>query len=82
MHKEDIPVLANALRIPDRFCCPNRTVATGKEDLCIALWCFAYPFRFCDIIPRFGRSVSELCLIPSEVTEYLYNTHGHLLRKI
>ena len=31
------------------------------------------------MIPRFGRSVPELGLILSEVCNYVYNTHGHLL---
>lgn len=53
----DLPVLAEALRIPTRCVCPNRTVATGMEGLCVALRRFAYPCRFSDMIPRFGRSV-------------------------
>ena len=75
----DLPVMAEALRIPDRFVCPNRTVATGMEGLCVALRRFAYPCRFSDMMPRFGRSVSELSLIASEVTDFLFSTHGHLL---
>ena len=34
---------------------------------------------FSDMMPRFGRSVSELSLIASEVTDFLFSTHGHLL---
>ncbi|CAB3993938.1 Hypothetical predicted protein [Paramuricea clavata] len=75
----DLAVLAEALRIPEKFVCPNRTVATGMEGLCVALRRFAYPCRFSDMIPRFGRSVSELRLIASEVTDHIYNTHGYLL---
>ena len=30
----DLPVLAEALRFPNRFACPNRTVATGMEGSC------------------------------------------------
>ena len=52
-----LPVLAEALRIPDQFVCPNRTVATGMESLCVVLRRFAYPCRFSNMIPRFGRSV-------------------------
>ncbi|CAB4032157.1 Hypothetical predicted protein [Paramuricea clavata] len=75
----DLAVLAEALRIPEKFVCPNRTVATGMEGLCVALRRFAYPCRFSDMIPRFGRSVSELCVIASEMTDHIYNTHGYLL---
>ena len=77
---EDLPLLAEALRIPDRFVCPNRTVATGMEGLCVVLRRFAYPCRYNDMIPRFGRSVSELCLITSEVTDFIFDTHGYLLQ--
>ena len=33
----DLPVLAEALNSPERFVCPNRTLATGMEGLCVAL---------------------------------------------
>ena len=45
----------------------------------MALRRFAYPCRFSDMMPRFGRSVSELSLIASEVTDFIFSTHGHLL---
>lgn len=47
----ELPVLAEALRIPEKFTCPNRTVATGMEGLCITLKRFAYPCRFSDMLP-------------------------------
>jgi hypothetical protein len=46
---EDLPLLAEALRIPDRFVCPNRTVATGMEGLCVVLRRFVYPCRYTDM---------------------------------
>ena len=78
----DLPLLAEALKIPDKIVCPNRTVATGMEALCITLKRFAYPCRYNDMIPRCGRSVSELCLITSEVTNHIFDTHGYLLRDL
>ena len=69
-----------ALRILESFTCINGTVATGLEGLLIFLKRFVYPCRLGDMIPRFGRSIPELRLILSEVTEFLVNTHGHLLR--
>ena len=50
--QEDLPLLAEALTIPDHFVCPNRTVATG----------------------------TELCLITSEVTDFIFDMHGYLLQ--
>ena len=38
----------------------------------------AYPCRFSDMIEtRFGRSVSELCMITNRVMDFIYDTHGH-----
>jgi hypothetical protein len=78
----DLRLLADALRIPEKVVCPNRTVASGMEALCITLKRFAYLCRYSDMIPRWGRSVSDLCLITSEVTDYIFNNHGHLLQDL
>ena len=59
----ELYVLSEVLRIPERFHCPNGTVASGPEGLCVVLKRFAYPCRFNDMIYRFGRSVQELSLI-------------------
>lgn len=76
----ELKALAEALRIPEYFTCPNGTVATGIEGLCVVLRRFAYPCRFSDMMHRFGRSVHEISLIASEVTDFMYENHGHLLR--
>lgn len=77
--KTEILVLAEALQIPHCFTCVNGTATSGIEGLCMLLKRFTYPCRLSDMIPRFGRSVPELSLILSEVCNYVYNTHGHLL---
>jgi hypothetical protein len=33
----ELKALAEALRIPEHFICPNGTVATGIEGLCVVL---------------------------------------------
>ena len=38
---------------------------------------FAYPCRYSDMIPIFGRSVPELSMISNEVVDWMYTTHGH-----
>ena len=75
----ELYVLARALRIPDEFKCPNGTVATGIEGLCVVLKRFVYPCRLNDMVHRFGRSVPELSLIASEVTDFIHDNHAHLL---
>ena len=78
----ELPRLAEALRIPEMFTCCNGTTASGLEGLCFLLKRFAYPCRLSDLIPRFGRSIPELSLILSKVTEHVFQNNGHLLRDL
>ena len=39
----------------------------------------AYPCRYSDLIPRFGRPVPELSMITNCVVDYLYDNRGHRL---
>ena len=52
----DIPYLAQVLRLPEKFICPNRTAALTEEALCILLRRFAYPLLIC----RHDASVWEI----------------------
>ena len=75
--KEDIPILVEALRVPPIFKCANGTICDGTEGLCSVLKRFAYSCRYSDMIPIFGRSVSEMSIISNEVIHRIYNEHGH-----
>ena len=77
VEKADIPLLIDALRMPPEFVCKNGTVCDATEGLCILLKRFAYPCRYSDMIPIFGRSVPELSIISNEITDWLYTNHGH-----
>lgn len=79
--KTDIIRLKNALQIPDEITCHNYNdiIANGTEALCILLRRLCYPSRFVDLIPRFGRPGSQLCMIFNHVLDYVNNTWGHLL---
>lgn len=79
VEKADIPLLIGALRMPPEFVCGNGTVCDTTEGLCILLKRFAYPCRYSDMIPIFGRSVPELSIISNEITDWLYSNHGHRL---
>ena len=79
LEKEDIPVLGNLLRVPRWFRCPQGTVCSGTEGLCLLLRRLAYPCRYSDLIPRFARSVPELCMISNVVLNWIYDEHGHRL---
>ena len=55
---------------------------TGMEALCITLRKLAYPCRYGDIIPLFGRSVPELSLISSEIIQHIYGLFGNLFSRL
>ena len=73
--KVDIPRLVKAFRLPQKFVCSNGTTASALEGLCKR---FAYPCRYSELIPRFGRSKSEICLIVNKVMRYLNDAWKHL----
>ena len=75
-------LLREALRIPQKFTCPNGTVASGEEGLLMLLKRFAYSCRLSDMVPHFGRSVPEISLILTEVTKHVVQTQGHLLKDL
>ena len=70
--KNDIYVLRELLAIPEEIVCYNGTKVNGIEGLCIYLKRFAYPCRYSDMMPRFGRSAQELCLVSNWVMNYIY----------
>ena len=76
--KEDIPLLVEELRFPQRFTCPQGTVCDSLEACCILLKRLAYPCRYFDLVQRFARPVPELCMISSTVLEW-YDNHGFRL---
>ena len=51
----------------------------GVEAFCITLRRFAYPCRYSDLIPRFGRPVPKLSMISNLVMETIYQEHNHRL---
>ena len=75
--KGDIPMLAEALGIPETFTCSQGSVSDGIEGLCIMLKRFSYPCRYSDLIPRFGHPVPVMSMICSTVVDFIYNLHGH-----
>ena len=79
MSKEDLPRLSEVLRVPPQFRCPQGTVCSGIEGLCLLLKRLAYPCRYFDLIYRFARPVPELCMIYNVVLDWIYITHGHRL---
>ena len=77
--KNDLPLLTEALQIPPQFRCSQRTLSEGMEGLCMVLRRLAYPCRYSDLIPRFGRPVPVLSMISNEVIDFIFENHGHRL---
>ena len=80
--KEDIFRLAAALQLPNTFKCQNGVVVDNVEGLCIALKRFAYPCRYVDLIPRFGRPISQLCMVSNLVVDHIIDRFGYLLTSL
>ena len=78
-YKNDIYNLADVLTLPDRIVCYNGVNVDMVEALCIFLKRFAYPCRYVDMIPRFGRPEPQLCMISNAVMNELYQTWNRLL---
>ena len=77
--KRDITQLAGALRLPDKFVGYQGTACNTIEGLCVLLRRLAYPCRYVDLIPLFGRSKAELSIISNVVLDFIYAEHKHLL---
>lgn len=70
--KEDIPRLKTVLTIPYEIRIKRCTSCSGLEALCILLKRFAFPVRYCDMVPLFGRSVPELCRIVYFMINFIF----------
>ena len=51
------------------------------EGLCILLRRLAYPCRFGDMVPRFGKPVPVLSMVSNTVIDYIYSIHGHRITR-
>lgn len=49
--------------------------------LCILLRRLAYPCRFGDVVPRFGKPVPALSMVTNTVIDYIYTIRGHRITR-
>ena len=75
----DTYTLVELFNFPDEIICNNGVVCDITEAICMLLKRFAYPCRYQDLIPRFGRPVPQLCMITNKVLNFLYLNWSHLL---
>ena len=71
LYRRDIPRLSDALQLLHKIVCCQETVANKIEALCVLLKRLSYPCRFSDMVPFFGRNLTEVCLIFNYVLDIL-----------
>ena len=69
--KTEIYDLVGTFRLPEVLNCYNGWVVDAVEALCIVLKRYAYPSRYTDLVPRFGRSVPLLCIVVNQMTDLI-----------
>ena len=77
--KRDIFNLKVVLHFPEEIITYNRLTVDATEAICILLKRVAYPCRYLDMVPRFARPVSEMCVICNTVMRNLYEHWSFLL---
>ena len=75
--KADILCLKRCLQIPDKVKFYKGIYCQGLEALCILLKRLAYPVRYWDMVPRFGRSVPDLCKIYHLMLNHIYDNFSY-----
>ena len=61
----------NLREIPEELIMYNRLKVDTTEAICTLLKRFAYPCRYSDMVPRFARTIPELCVISNTVMRKL-----------
>ena len=77
--KNNLFRLKDALKLPNYFKTYNRLKVSGIEGLCIMLRRLAYPCRYSEFIPRFGRPVPDYCIIFYDIMNQVYDRFNYLL---
>lgn len=80
--KGDFDDLARGLLMPEFVTSSQDVVVPGRETLCLTLRRLAYPNRWCDLEPIFGRHASVMSSVTSQVLEHISQTFGHLLTNL
>ncbi|KAG0422487.1 hypothetical protein HPB47_001691 [Ixodes persulcatus] len=77
--KHDFGLLNDALLRPEVVCSILGVVVSGEEALLMCLRRLAYPNRWWDLEPIFGRHSSAMPSIVGQVLRHIDGTFGHLL---
>ena len=77
--KNDLNILLDVLNVLERIVTVQGTVCSGLEALYILLKRLAFPCRYSDMTPIFGRNPTEICLIYNKLISKIYDDHSHRL---
>ena len=77
--KRDIPRLRDALSNEINCHFYSDLAVDSTEALCIVLSRLAYPCRYVDMVPLFGRSVPQLSMIFKQAIDLINSIHNHRL---
>ena len=80
--KEHVKELRSLLLLKENYKSGSRLLWTGEEGLCVVLRRLAYPNRLCDLVPMFGRHVTELSVIFNVMLEEIHRKHHDKLESV
>ncbi len=80
--KQDLFNLCDMLVMPPEYTSKLRLCWSNVEGLCTLLRRLAYPNRLSDMVPLFGRSVSQLSDVVNVTMANLFLRHAHLLTTV
>ena len=77
--KLDIPRICDELELEIEMVTYNGVKFSNVEGLCLLLRRLAFPCRYVDLIPKFGRPKAVLCVIFNHMLSLIYERFNHLL---
>ena len=77
--KNDLYTLLDVFNVPNRIIASQGTACSDIEALCILLKRLAFPCRYSDMTPMFGRNMTEMCLIYNKMVDHIYQQHAEKL---
>ena len=69
--KNDLYTLLDVFNVPNRIIASQGTACSDIEALCILLKRLAFPCRYSDMTPMFGRNMTKMCLIYNKMVDHI-----------
>ena len=80
--KDHVKELCILLHLKGEYKSSSCLIWSAEEGLCILLHRFAYPNRLCDLVPMFGRHVTELSVIFNLMLSEIHRKHHEKLESV